>query len=62
MLVLAGAAAWVVEEEPDWYLRARYPLAYEDILPGHAMNYHLDPALRPSRPREREAPSGRPIE
>ena len=45
VLGLAGAAAWIVEEEPDWYLRARYPLAYEDILRDHAENYHLDQAL-----------------
>lgn len=45
VLGLAGTAAWIVEEEPDWYLRARYPLAYEDLLRDHAKNYHLDPAL-----------------
>ncbi len=43
--VLAGAAAWVVRTEPDWYLRARYPLQYEQIIRGHADNYGLDPAL-----------------
>ena len=31
--------------EPDWYLRARYPLRYEHIVVGHAENYRLDPAL-----------------
>jgi soluble lytic murein transglycosylase len=45
LLVLAGAAAWVVEAEPDWYLRARYPLEYEHIVSAHARNYDLDPAL-----------------
>ena len=45
VLALAGVAAWVVEEEPDWYLRARYPLEYEQIIRGHATNHHLDPAL-----------------
>jgi soluble lytic murein transglycosylase len=45
LLAFAGAAAWVVEAEPDWYLRARYPLAYEHIVRGHAGNYDLDPAL-----------------
>ena len=45
VLGLAGAAAWVVEDEPDWYLRARYPLAYEQILRGDAETYDLDPAL-----------------
>ena len=38
-------AAWVVAEEPDWYLRTRYPLRYEQIIRGHAANYRLDPAL-----------------
>jgi soluble lytic murein transglycosylase len=45
ILAFAGAAAWVVEAEPDWYLRARYPLEYEHIVRGHARNYDLDPAL-----------------
>jgi peptidoglycan lytic transglycosylase len=45
VLAFAGAAAWVVEAEPDWYLRARYPLEYEQIVNAHARNYHLDPAL-----------------
>jgi soluble lytic murein transglycosylase-like protein len=34
-----------VASEPDWYLRARYPLRYEHIVRGHAENYRLDPAL-----------------
>jgi soluble lytic murein transglycosylase len=45
LLVLAGAAAWVVETEPDVYLRARYPLEYESIIRTHAANHDLDPAL-----------------
>ena len=45
LLAFAGVAAWVVEAEPDWYLRARYPLEYEHIVRGHARNYDLDPAL-----------------
>lgn len=45
VLVLAGTAAWVVEEEPDFYLRARYPLEYESIVRTHAANHDLDPAL-----------------
>jgi soluble lytic murein transglycosylase len=44
-LVLAGSAAYVVETEPDWYLRARYPLRYESIVTAHARNYSLDAAL-----------------
>ena len=45
VLVLAIAAAWTVREEPDFYLRARYPLEYEHIIRGHAANHGLDPAL-----------------
>jgi soluble lytic murein transglycosylase len=45
VLALAMGAAWVVEEEPDWYLRARYPLEYEQIIRAHADNHDLDPAL-----------------
>jgi soluble lytic murein transglycosylase len=45
VLVLAGTAAWVVEEEPDFYLRARYPLEYQNIIKVHAANHDLDPAL-----------------
>jgi soluble lytic murein transglycosylase len=41
---VAGVGA-VVLVEPDWYLRARYPLRYEHIVRGHARNYDLDPAL-----------------
>lgn len=45
LLALAGIGAWIGESEPDFYLRARYPLAYEHIIRGHARNYDLDPAL-----------------
>ena len=45
LLAFAGVAAWVVGAEPDWYLRARYPLEYEHIVSAHARNYDLDPAL-----------------
>jgi len=45
VLGIAGAAAWVIETEPDLYLRARYPLDYENILRAHARNYGIDPAL-----------------
>jgi soluble lytic murein transglycosylase len=45
VLGVAAVAAWVVVTEPDLYLRARYPLEYEDVLRGHARNYDLDPAL-----------------
>jgi soluble lytic murein transglycosylase len=45
VLAVAGVGAWVVESEPDFYLRARYPLEYEHIILGHAANYDLDPAF-----------------
>jgi soluble lytic murein transglycosylase len=45
VLGVAATAAWVLEAEPDWYLRTRYPLEYEHIVRGHARNYDLDPAL-----------------
>lgn len=48
MIAIAAVAvggATVVSAEPDWYLRIRYPLAYEPIVRGHARNYELDPAL-----------------
>jgi soluble lytic murein transglycosylase len=45
VLGVVGATAWIVEDEPDWYLRTRYPLAYEHILRAHAKNHDLDPAL-----------------
>jgi soluble lytic murein transglycosylase len=45
VLAVAGIGAWVVEAEPDFYLRARYPLEYEHIVRGHAANHDLDPAL-----------------
>jgi peptidoglycan lytic transglycosylase len=45
LLAFAGAAAWVVDTEPDWYLRTRYPLEYEHIVRVHARNYDLDPTL-----------------
>ncbi len=45
VLAVAGAAAWVVETEPDVYLRARYPLEYEHIVRTHARNHGLDPAF-----------------
>jgi peptidoglycan lytic transglycosylase len=44
-VLVAAAGAVVVATEPDFYLRARYPLRYEHIVRGHAENYDLDPAL-----------------
>jgi len=45
LLVVGGAALYVVRGEPGWYLRLRYPLRYEQIVRAHARNYRLDPAL-----------------
>ena len=45
LLAFAGAAAWVVEAEPDWYLRSRYPLEYEHVISVYAHERNLDPTL-----------------
>ncbi len=45
VLVVAVGAAWVVGSEPDWYLRTRYPLEYENVVRTHAREHGLDPAL-----------------
>ena len=45
LLAFAGVAAWVVEAEPDWYLRSRYPLEYEQVIDAYAADRHLDPTL-----------------
>jgi soluble lytic murein transglycosylase len=45
MAVIGLAAAYALSQEPDWYVRARYPLHYENIVRTHASNYGLDPAL-----------------
>src|SRR5437867_6686436 len=45
VVVVGGAALYVVHNEPGWYLRLRYPLRYETIVRAHARNYRLDPAL-----------------
>ena len=41
----AAAFAYVNSAQPPWYERLRYPLAYEQIVRGHARHYRLDPAL-----------------
>ena len=41
----AGGFAYVNSAKPPWYERLRYPLAYEQIVSGHARHYRLDPAL-----------------
>ena len=45
LLAFAGVAAWVVDAEPDWYLRSRYPLEYEQGIRSYATQRDLDPAL-----------------
>jgi soluble lytic murein transglycosylase len=45
LLAFAGVAAWVAEAEPDWYLRARYPLEYEQVVRDYADERGLDPSL-----------------
>ena len=43
--VIGLAAVYAIAEEPDWYVRVRYPLHYETIVKAHAKNYDLDPAM-----------------
>jgi soluble lytic murein transglycosylase len=47
LVVIAGALtiALVAREQPDWYLRARYPLEYEQLVRSNARNHDLEPAL-----------------
>jgi soluble lytic murein transglycosylase len=45
LVAVAAAVTWAHESEPDWYLRARYPLEYEQIVRATARNRDLDPAL-----------------
>jgi soluble lytic murein transglycosylase len=42
---VAGSVLYVEASKPGWYARMRYPLAYEEIIRGHARNYDLEPAL-----------------
>jgi soluble lytic murein transglycosylase len=42
---VAGVFAYVNSTSPPWYERLRYPIAYEQIVRGHARHYRLDPAL-----------------
>ena len=44
-LLVAAFAVYVLETEPRWYERLRYPLRYEEIVVGHSENYSLDPQL-----------------
>lgn len=43
--LLGGLGVYVLETEPRWYERLRYPLRYEEIIVGHAENYRLEPEL-----------------
>jgi soluble lytic murein transglycosylase len=45
LLVVVGFVLYVLETEPRWYERLRYPLRYEQIVVGHAENYRLEPQL-----------------
>jgi soluble lytic murein transglycosylase len=45
MVALAASVVYFESSKPSWYARIRYPLAYEEIIRGHARNYELDPAL-----------------
>lgn len=45
VLAVAGFGAYVLETEPVWYERLRYPLRYEEFVTGHADNYGLEPQL-----------------
>ena len=42
---VVGVFAYVNATSPPWYERLRYPLAYQQIVRGHARHYRLDPAL-----------------
>ena len=43
--VLGAIALTLVQRQPDFVQRIRYPLRYEAIVRGHAKNYDLDPSL-----------------
>jgi soluble lytic murein transglycosylase len=47
LVVLVGGAGalLVARDQPDWYLRARYPLEYEQLVRANARNHDLDPAF-----------------
>jgi soluble lytic murein transglycosylase len=42
---VAIAAGTIQITKPAWYERLWYPLRYQEIVEGHARNYHLDGAL-----------------
>jgi soluble lytic murein transglycosylase len=43
--VLLGAMGTIHFAQPAWWERLWHPLRYDEIVLGHARNYHLDPAL-----------------
>ena len=45
VLAVGGFAVYVLQAQPVWYERLRYPLRYEAIVTAHAENYSLDPDL-----------------
>ncbi len=45
LLAVVGFVFYVLETDPRWYERLRYPLRYEQIVTGHARNYRLEPEL-----------------
>jgi soluble lytic murein transglycosylase len=45
LMVAVAFGLYVVETEPRWYERLRYPLRYEHIVRGHAGQYGLEPQL-----------------
>ena len=45
VVAVIAASAVFFAMRPDVVDRARYPLAYEQLIRGHARNYGLDPAL-----------------
>jgi soluble lytic murein transglycosylase len=45
VVVIVGAAVYVIETSPPWYERLRYPLHYSAIVRERARAEGLDPAL-----------------
>ena len=45
VLVLAGAAVWVLQTSPPWFERLRYPLHYSALVRERARAEGIDPAL-----------------
>jgi soluble lytic murein transglycosylase len=43
--IVIGAVAFVLNDQPAWFQRLRYPLHYKAIVKAHARNYRLPPAL-----------------